>query len=155
MIWTSKFKKLISHPKTSIQNNLLQDSQNKLSKCKDRERILRSKEKKKILSRKRTPLRRSADLSKETLQTTTVGLMTYSNLTQGEAAPREGQERAREKELPTESQQILGRERTVPGPQHDRKRVTGTGAGTWELIHVDFTSTDLYRQEGQIVHWKD
>ena len=81
--------------------------------------------------------------------------MTYSNLTQGEAAPREGQERAREKELPTESQQILGRERTVPGPQHDRKRVTGTGAGTWELIHVDFTSTDLYRQEGQIVHWKD
>ena len=107
MIWTSKFKKLISHPKTSIQTNLLQDSQNKLSKCKDRERILRSKEKKKILSRKRTPLRRSADLSKETLQTTTVGLMTYSTLTQGDAALREEQERAREKELPTESQQLL------------------------------------------------
>ena len=135
-IWTSKFKKLISHPKSSIQNNLLQDSQNKLSKCKDRERILRSKEKKKILSRKRTPLRRSVDLSKETLQTKTVGLMTYSTITQGEAAPREGQERAQEKELPTESQQILGRERTVPGSQHDRKWVTGTRAGTWELIHV-------------------
>ena len=63
-----------------------------------------------MLSPKRTPIRRSADLSKETLQTTTEGLVTYSTLTQGKAVPREGQERAREKVLPTESQQILGGE---------------------------------------------
>lgn len=43
-----------------------------------------------MLSPKRTPIRRSADLSKETLQTTTEGLVTYSTLTQGKAAPREG-----------------------------------------------------------------
>ena len=40
-IWASKFKKLISHPKISIQNNLLQDSQSKLLKCKEKERILK------------------------------------------------------------------------------------------------------------------
>ena len=49
------------------------------------------------------------------------GLVTHSTLTQGKAAPREGQERAREKGLPTESQQLLGGERTIPGPQHIRK----------------------------------
>ena len=54
----------------------------------------------------------------------------------GESSSREGQERAREKGLPTESQQILGGERTVPGPQHIRKCVTGAEAGTWELIHM-------------------
>ena len=59
------------------------------------------------MSPKRTRLSRSVDLSKETLQTTTEGLMTYSTLTQGDAALREEQERAREKELPTESQQLL------------------------------------------------
>ena len=89
-----------------------------------------------MLSPKRTPIRRSADLSKETLQTTTEGLVTYSTLTQGKAVPREGQERAREKVLPTESQQILGGERTIPGSQHIRKSVPGTGAGTWEFIHL-------------------
>ena len=88
------------------------------------------------MSPKRTRLSRSVDLSKETLQTTTEGLMTYSTLTQGDAALREEQERAREKELPTESQQLLWGERTIPGPQHDRKWVTGTGAGTWELTHM-------------------
>ena len=40
------------------------------------------------------------------------------------------------KGLPTESQQILGGERTVPGPQHIRKWVTGTRAWTRELIHL-------------------
>ena len=88
------------------------------------------------MSPKRTPIRRSADLSKETLQTPTEGYVTCSTLTQGKAAPREGQERAREKGLPTESQQLLGGQRTVPDPQHIRKCVTGTKAGTWELIHV-------------------
>ena len=43
-----------------------------------------------MLSPKTTPIRRSADLSKETLQTTTEGLVTYSTLTQGKTAPREG-----------------------------------------------------------------
>ena len=38
-IWTCKFKKLISNPKISIQNNLLQDTQSKPSKSKDKERI--------------------------------------------------------------------------------------------------------------------
>ena len=61
-------KKLISNPKISIQNNLLQDAQSKLSKSKDKERILSLKRRKK-LSPKRTPIRRSAYLSKETLQT--------------------------------------------------------------------------------------
>ena len=61
-------KKLISNPKFSIQNNLLQDAQSKLSKSKDKERILSLKRRKK-LSPKRTPIRRSAYLSKETLQT--------------------------------------------------------------------------------------
>ena len=41
-----------------------------------------------------------------------------------------------EKGLPTESQQILGGERTVPGPQHIRKGVMGTRARTRELIHM-------------------
>ena len=49
------------------------------------------------------------------------GLITYSTFTQGKAAPSGGQERAQEKVLPTESQQILGGERTIPGPQHIRK----------------------------------
>ena len=40
-IWTCKFKKLISNPKISVQNNLLQDSQSKLFKCKEKERILK------------------------------------------------------------------------------------------------------------------
>jgi len=39
-IWTCKFKKLISNPKISIQNNLLQDAQSKPSKSKDKERTL-------------------------------------------------------------------------------------------------------------------
>ena len=43
-----------------------------------------------MLSPKRTPIWRSADLPKETLQTTTEGVVTYSTLTQGKAAPREG-----------------------------------------------------------------
>jgi len=62
-----------------------------------------------------------------------------------ESSSREGQERAREKVLPTESQQILGGERTVPGPQHIRKhqRDQGRDLGTYmpeavlQLISTD------------------
>ena len=120
MIWTSKFKKLMSPQKLQSKTAFSKTHRINCPNAKT-ERILRSKEKKKILSRKGTPLRNSEDLSKETLQTTTEGLMTYSTLTQGGAPPREGQERAWEKELPKESQQLLGGERTIPGPQHDRK----------------------------------
>ena len=47
-IWTCKFKKLISNPKISIQNNLLQDAQSKPSKNKDKEKILSLKRRKKF-----------------------------------------------------------------------------------------------------------
>jgi len=47
-IWTCKFKKLISNPKISIQNNLLQDTQSKPSKSKDKERIPSLKRRKKF-----------------------------------------------------------------------------------------------------------
>ena len=99
-----------------------------------------------MLSPKRTPIRRSADLSKETLQTTTEGLVTYSTLTQGKAVPREGQERAREKVLPTESQQILGGERPSQAPSTSGNESQGPGQGLGNLYTWDCTSTDLYKQ---------
>ena len=107
-----------------------------------------------MLSPKRTPIWRSAYLSKETLQTTT-RLVTYSTLTQGKAVPREGQERAREKVLPTESQQILGGERPSQAPSTSGNESQGPGQGLGNLNMWGCTSTDLYKKEGQFVHWKD
>ena len=75
-----------------------------------------------MLSPKRTPIRRSADLSKETLQTTTEGLVTYSTLTQWKVASREGGtvEGARES-APYRVTADPGRGKTIPSPQHIRK----------------------------------
>ena len=56
---------------------------------------------------------------------------------QGNQLQQETREGMREKVFPTESQQILGgKQRTIPGPQHIRKQVTGNGAETRERIHL-------------------
>ena len=61
------------------------------------------------------------------------GLITYSTLTQWKAAPREGQERAREKVLPTESQQILGGGKDRPRPPAHQETSKGPGQGLGNL----------------------
>ena len=75
-----------------------------------------------MLSPKRTPIRRSADLPKETLQTTTEGLVIYSTLTQGKAAPRKrGTGEGTRESAPYRVTADPGRGKTIPSPQHIRK----------------------------------
>ena len=86
-----------------------------------------------MLLPKRTPIMISADLSKETLQTMT-GLVKYSTLTQGKAAPRKrGTGEGTRESAPYRVTADPGRGRDHPRPPAHQETSQGLGQGLGNL----------------------